>query len=178
MLYHFCTSQLYTMANMGVSETSVPLNPMVFMIIIPIKNGYFIGNINPTFSVTNPYGYAHHPNLDPSPIPSLHVPQIPRAPHRSAAAQRPSAASSSVSSSHQQQLCGFRSSPQPVAKARPSTDNLRESHRSMMGKMGMNHDGSLSLGVQLGMTNMCDFQCEKCCEGLKEKGQNQREQGK
>ena len=32
-----------------------PLNPMVFMIIIPFLNGYFIGNINPTFSVTNPF---------------------------------------------------------------------------------------------------------------------------
>ena len=30
---------------MGVSENSVPLNPMAFMIIIPMKNGYFIGNI-------------------------------------------------------------------------------------------------------------------------------------
>ena len=27
-----------------------PLYPMVLLIIIPIKNGYFIGNINPTFS--------------------------------------------------------------------------------------------------------------------------------
>ena len=36
--------------DMGVSENGVPLNPMVFMIIIPMKNGYFIGNINPTFS--------------------------------------------------------------------------------------------------------------------------------
>ena len=36
--------------HMGVSENSVPLNPMVFMIIIPFLNGYFIGNINPTFS--------------------------------------------------------------------------------------------------------------------------------
>ena len=35
---------------MGVSENSVPLNPMVLLIIIPMKNGYFIGNINPTFS--------------------------------------------------------------------------------------------------------------------------------
>ena len=34
---------------MGVSENSVPLNPMVLLIIIPMKNGYFIGNINPTF---------------------------------------------------------------------------------------------------------------------------------
>ena len=35
---------------MGVSENSVPLNPMVLLIIIPMKNGYFIGNINPTCS--------------------------------------------------------------------------------------------------------------------------------
>ena len=35
---------------MAVSENSVPLNPMVLLIIIPMKNGYFIGNINPTFS--------------------------------------------------------------------------------------------------------------------------------
>ena len=34
----------------GVSENSVPLNPMVLLIIIPMKNGYFIGNINPTCS--------------------------------------------------------------------------------------------------------------------------------
>ena len=40
--------------DMGVSENSVPLNPMVLLIIIPMKNGYFIG-IYPTFSVTNPY---------------------------------------------------------------------------------------------------------------------------
>ena len=35
---------------MGLSENSVPLNPMVLLIIIPMKNCYFIGNINPTFS--------------------------------------------------------------------------------------------------------------------------------
>ena len=37
---------------MDVSENvvSTPLYPMVFMIIIPMKNGYFIGKINPTFS--------------------------------------------------------------------------------------------------------------------------------
>jgi hypothetical protein len=38
---------------MDVSENSVPLNPMVLLIIIPIINGYFIGNI-PYFQ-TNPY---------------------------------------------------------------------------------------------------------------------------
>ena len=36
--------------HMGVSENSVPLHPMVLLIMIPITNGYFIGNINPTFS--------------------------------------------------------------------------------------------------------------------------------
>ena len=36
--------------HLGVSENSVPLNPMVLLIIIPMKNGYFIGKINPTFS--------------------------------------------------------------------------------------------------------------------------------
>ena len=40
----------YIYIHMGVSENSVPLNPMVLLIIIPMKNGYFIGNINPTFS--------------------------------------------------------------------------------------------------------------------------------
>ena len=39
--------------NMGVSENNVPLIPMVFMIIIPFLNGYFIGNI-PYFQ-TNPH---------------------------------------------------------------------------------------------------------------------------
>ena len=33
-----------------VWKCSVPLNPMVLLIIIPMKNGYFIGKINPTFS--------------------------------------------------------------------------------------------------------------------------------
>ena len=42
---------------MGVSENSVPLNPMVFLIIIPFLNGYFIGKINPTFSGPNPYDW-------------------------------------------------------------------------------------------------------------------------
>ena len=35
---------------MGLSKNSVTHNPMVLLIIIPMKNGYFIGNINPTFS--------------------------------------------------------------------------------------------------------------------------------
>ena len=33
-----------------VWKCCVPLNPMVLLIIIPMKNGYFIGKINPTFS--------------------------------------------------------------------------------------------------------------------------------
>ena len=37
-------------SHVDVSENSVSLNPMVLLIIIPMKNGYFIGNINPTFS--------------------------------------------------------------------------------------------------------------------------------
>ena len=32
-----------------------PLYPMVLLIIIPLLNGYFIGNINPTFSGPNPF---------------------------------------------------------------------------------------------------------------------------
>ena len=38
---------------MGVSENSVPLNPMVLLIIIPMKNGYFIGNIPNIFRQTH-----------------------------------------------------------------------------------------------------------------------------
>ena len=38
---------------MGVSENSVPLNPMVLLIIIPMKNGYFIGNIANIFRQTH-----------------------------------------------------------------------------------------------------------------------------
>ena len=54
---------------MGVSENSVPLNPMVLLIIIPMKNGYFIGNINPTFSGPNPHELSLAPaskHLTPS----------------------------------------------------------------------------------------------------------------
>ena len=43
---------LFSIAMMGLSENSVPLNPMVLLIIIPMTNGYFIGNI-PYFQ-TNP----------------------------------------------------------------------------------------------------------------------------
>ena len=38
---------------MGVSENSVPLNPMVLLVIIPMKNGYFIGNIPNIFRQTH-----------------------------------------------------------------------------------------------------------------------------
>ena len=38
---------------MGLSENSVPLHPMVLLIIIPMKNGYFIGKINPIFRQTH-----------------------------------------------------------------------------------------------------------------------------
>ena len=44
---------------MGVSENSVPLNPMVLLIIIPFLNGYFIGNIS--YFQTNPYGSVSKP---------------------------------------------------------------------------------------------------------------------
>ena len=44
---------------MGVSENGgKPLNPMVLLIIIPFLNGYFIGNINPTFSDKPIYEYT------------------------------------------------------------------------------------------------------------------------
>ena len=39
--------------HVGVSENSVPLNPMVLLIIIPFLNGYFIGNIPNTFRQTH-----------------------------------------------------------------------------------------------------------------------------
>ena len=38
---------------MGVFENSVALNPMVLLIIIPMKNGYFIGNIPNIFRQTH-----------------------------------------------------------------------------------------------------------------------------
>ena len=45
---------MYTVTNhMGVSENSVPLNPMVLLIIIPMKNGYFIGNMPNIFRQTH-----------------------------------------------------------------------------------------------------------------------------
>ena len=42
----------------------VPLNPMVLLIIIPIKNCYFIGGIH--HFQTNPYSTWISPGLDPS----------------------------------------------------------------------------------------------------------------
>ena len=43
---------VYTYTNMWVclKMSCTPLYPMVLLIIIPFLNGYFIGNINPTFS--------------------------------------------------------------------------------------------------------------------------------
>ena len=48
-------SVLLCITHMGVSENvaSTPLYPMVFMIIIPMKNGYFIGNIPNIFRQTH-----------------------------------------------------------------------------------------------------------------------------
>ena len=47
-----------------VWKLAKPLNPMVFMIIIPITNGYFIGNI-PYFQ-TNPYHIiSYHTHIIP-----------------------------------------------------------------------------------------------------------------
>ena len=36
---------------------------MVLLIIIPMKNGYFIGNINPTFSGPNPFCFEEKVSL-------------------------------------------------------------------------------------------------------------------
>ena len=44
--------------HLGLSENSVPLKPMVLLIIIAMKNGYFIGNI-PYFQ-TNPFLASFH----------------------------------------------------------------------------------------------------------------------
>ena len=52
-LYVFPTINLY----LDVSENSVPLNPMVLLIMIPMKNGYFIGNIPNIFRQTHIYIY-------------------------------------------------------------------------------------------------------------------------
>ena len=48
-------SQYFMVLNqyLGVSENSVPLNPMVLLIIIPMKNCYFIGNIPNIFRQTH-----------------------------------------------------------------------------------------------------------------------------
>ena len=43
---------------MGVSENSVPLNPMVLLIIIPFLNGNFIGNIPNIFRQTHTELYS------------------------------------------------------------------------------------------------------------------------
>ena len=52
MLFFFSMSKKWVCLKM----LAKPLNPMVLLIIIPMKNGYFIGKINPTFSGPNPSG--------------------------------------------------------------------------------------------------------------------------
>ena len=44
---------------------STPFYPMVLLIIIPMKNGYFIGNINPTFSDKPKWHLGSSPPLGP-----------------------------------------------------------------------------------------------------------------
>ena len=53
----FQTTNLYIYIYMGLSENSVPLQPMVLLIIIPTFYGYFIGGI-PYFQ-TYPYIYIY-----------------------------------------------------------------------------------------------------------------------
>ena len=54
-----------------------PLYPMVLLIIIPMKNGYFIGNINPTFSDKPIFGFTT-PDLDrDKPRTQCHLPSLP-----------------------------------------------------------------------------------------------------
>ena len=55
--------------HLGVSENSVALNPMVLLIIIPMKNGYFIGNIPNIFRQTHLYEIVQRPQPDQVPIP-------------------------------------------------------------------------------------------------------------
>ena len=54
LLKHSMSLFAFTTASVLISVClkmlAKPLNPMVLLIIIPIFNGYFIGNINPTFS--------------------------------------------------------------------------------------------------------------------------------
>ena len=59
----FILGGVLTHSHMGVSENSVPLNPMVLLIIIPMKNCYFIGNMNPTFSDKPIYGVLSSASL-------------------------------------------------------------------------------------------------------------------
>ena len=62
------SEQNHSRTHVGVSENSVPLNPMVLLIIIPMKNGYFIGNIPNIFRqshittgcIPNNYSYKYH----------------------------------------------------------------------------------------------------------------------
>ena len=69
---------------MGVSENSVPHLPNGFADhyqIIPMKNGYFIGNINPTFS-DKPISPRHISKGHVVPIFHLRFPRHQRCQHR------------------------------------------------------------------------------------------------
>ena len=50
----------FLLIDMGVPENSVPLNPMVLLIIIPMKNGYLFGNIPNIFRHTHLSDKNHH----------------------------------------------------------------------------------------------------------------------
>ena len=56
---------------LGVSENSVPLNPMVLLILIPMKNCYFIGKINPTFSDKPRWEFLNQDSR--MPVPCCHL---------------------------------------------------------------------------------------------------------
>ena len=64
---------------LGVSENSVPLlplDPMVLLIIIPMKNGYFIGNIPKIFRQTQ---FSPNPRISPLISPRRVAPSLPPA---------------------------------------------------------------------------------------------------
>ena len=48
--YNYSIHRVYKPIWVCLKMVSTPLYPMVLLIIIPFLNGYFIGNINPTFS--------------------------------------------------------------------------------------------------------------------------------
>ena len=56
------STSLLLKSELGLSENSVPLNPMVLRIIIPMKNGYFIGNIPNIFRQTQFCGWSNPSN--------------------------------------------------------------------------------------------------------------------